>query len=151
MKQLACAILFSAVLPLPAATLTVGQPNTGCTNAQYSSIGDAVKAASAGDLIEICPALYQEQLTITKPLTCHYSCERWRFERSARYGSDQRNWSHWCYHPESRHRRQPEPIKRVCTPCRRNLLSQLIGRNQQQCHFWRSSSKLHSYQSLASW
>jgi nitrous oxidase accessory protein NosD len=69
MKQLACAILFSSAISLAAATLTVGKPNTGCSQAQYTAIGDAVKAASAGDLIEICPALYQEQLTITKPLT----------------------------------------------------------------------------------
>jgi len=69
MKRLAYAVLFSAAIPLAAATLKVGRPNTGCNQAQYTAIGDAVKAASAGDLIEICPGLYQEQLTITKPLT----------------------------------------------------------------------------------
>jgi nitrous oxidase accessory protein NosD len=69
MKRLTCTILLTAAIPLAAATLTVGKPNTGCGQAQYTAIGDAVKAASAGDLIEICPALYQEQLTITKPLT----------------------------------------------------------------------------------
>jgi nitrous oxidase accessory protein NosD len=52
-----------------AATLTVGQPNTACPNAQYSTITAAVNAAAPGDVIEICPALYPEQLIITKPLT----------------------------------------------------------------------------------
>src|SRR5271163_3558177 len=69
MKRLSCAILITAAIPLAAATLTVGKPNTGCSQAKYTAIGDAVKAASSGDLIEICPALYQEQLTITKSLT----------------------------------------------------------------------------------
>jgi nitrous oxidase accessory protein NosD len=52
-----------------ATTRRVGQPNTGCAKAQYSTITDAISAASAGDVIEICPALYQEQLIITMPLT----------------------------------------------------------------------------------
>jgi nitrous oxidase accessory protein NosD len=47
----------------------VGQPNTPCPNAQYTTINDAVNAADPGDVIEICPALYPEQLTITKRLT----------------------------------------------------------------------------------
>ena len=50
-------------------TWTVGQPNTPCTGATNTSIGDAINAASAGDVIEVCPALYPEQLLITKPLT----------------------------------------------------------------------------------
>jgi len=52
-----------------ATTRRVGQPNTGCSNAQYTTITDAVNAASAGDVIEICPALYAEQIIITMPLT----------------------------------------------------------------------------------
>jgi nitrous oxidase accessory protein NosD len=52
-----------------ATTLTVGQPNTACPNAQYTTISAAITAASPGDVIEICPALYAEQLIITKPLT----------------------------------------------------------------------------------
>jgi len=52
-----------------AATLTVGKPNTPCPNARYTTIADAVKAAASGDVIEICPALYPEQLLIDKPLT----------------------------------------------------------------------------------
>jgi nitrous oxidase accessory protein NosD len=47
----------------------VGQPNTPCPNAQYTTINDAVNAADPGDVIEICPALYPEQVTITKRLT----------------------------------------------------------------------------------
>jgi len=52
-----------------ATTRRVGQPNTACPRAQYTTINDAVNAASAGDVIEICPALYAEQLIITMPLT----------------------------------------------------------------------------------
>lgn len=51
-----------------AATLRVGQANTACPHAQYSTITTAVNAAAPGDVIEICPALYAEQLIITKPL-----------------------------------------------------------------------------------
>ena len=50
-------------------TRIVGKPNTACPNAQYTTITDALNAADAGDVIEICPALYPEQLIITKPLT----------------------------------------------------------------------------------
>jgi hypothetical protein len=49
--------------------LTVGQPNTPCPNPQYATIAQAIDAASPGDEIDICPALYAEQLLITKPLT----------------------------------------------------------------------------------
>ena len=48
--------------------LVVGQPSTPCPGATYTTIGDAVSAAGPGDEIEICPALYAEQLIITKPL-----------------------------------------------------------------------------------
>ena len=54
-----------------AATLTVGGSGAPCPNAQYTTIGAAVTAASPGDVIDICPALYPEQLIITKPLTLH--------------------------------------------------------------------------------
>ena len=50
-------------------TLIVGQAGTTCRGAQYTTIGAAVSAAATGDVIEICPALYAEQLIITKPLT----------------------------------------------------------------------------------
>ncbi len=52
-----------------AKTLTVGATGVPCPNAGYTTIGAAVTAASSGDTIEICPALYPEQLLITKPLT----------------------------------------------------------------------------------
>ncbi len=52
-----------------AATLVVGQPNTPCPHAHYSTIGAAIEAAAPGDTIDICPAVYPEQLTISKPLT----------------------------------------------------------------------------------
>ena len=52
-----------------AATLRVGHPNTSCPNAQYTTITAAVNAAAPGDVIEICPAFYPEQLIIAKPLT----------------------------------------------------------------------------------
>jgi nitrous oxidase accessory protein NosD len=52
-----------------ATTRRVGQPNTSCANAHYATITSAVQAASPGDVIEICPALYAEQLIITMPLT----------------------------------------------------------------------------------
>ena len=50
-------------------TRIVGQANTPCPNAQYTTIAAAVSAADSGDVIAICPALYPEQLIITKPLT----------------------------------------------------------------------------------
>ncbi len=64
--------LFSLTLGLgtvSAATLVVGPTNTACPNPQYPTIGAAVNAAAPGDVIEICPALYPEQLIVTKPLT----------------------------------------------------------------------------------
>lgn len=54
---------------LPGATLIVGKAGTHCPHAKYTQIAAAIEAANAGDTIEICPALYAEQLTITKPLT----------------------------------------------------------------------------------
>lgn len=50
-------------------TLVVGAPNTPCPNAGFTTISSAIAAARAGDVIDICPALYAEQLTITMPLT----------------------------------------------------------------------------------
>jgi nitrous oxidase accessory protein NosD len=62
-------LLFVTGTLCSATTRRVGQPNTGCKNAQYTTITDAINVASAGDVIEICPALYAEQLIITTPLT----------------------------------------------------------------------------------
>ena len=50
-------------------TRTVGKDKTSCPDAQYDTITAAVNAAAPGDVIEICPALYPEQLIIAKPLT----------------------------------------------------------------------------------
>lgn len=50
-------------------TWTVGKPNTACPGATNDTIAAAITAAGNGDLIEICPAIYPEQLVITKPLT----------------------------------------------------------------------------------
>ncbi len=63
------ATLLSIATVCGAATRTVGKPNTGCSNAEYTTITAAVNSAAAGDVIEICPAVYAEQLTIDKPLT----------------------------------------------------------------------------------
>src|SRR5262249_59405528 len=48
-----------------------GSPND-CDSARptpYTTIGAAVAAAAPHDLIVICPGVYDEQLSITKPLT----------------------------------------------------------------------------------
>lgn len=50
-------------------TLVVGKSQASCPNARYSTITAAIDSAAPGDVIDICPALYQEQLVITKPLT----------------------------------------------------------------------------------
>ena len=50
-----------------AITIVVGQ-NAACEGAQFTKIQDAVNAASPGDTIQICPGLYAEQVTISKPL-----------------------------------------------------------------------------------
>jgi nitrous oxidase accessory protein NosD len=66
--RIALAVLFTGTL-CSAWNIRVGKPNTFCPDAHYTAITAAVKAASPGDVIEICPALYPEQLIITKPLT----------------------------------------------------------------------------------
>jgi hypothetical protein len=50
-------------------TWTVGTANAPCANPDYATITAAINAAVDGDVIEICPALYPEQLLITKSLT----------------------------------------------------------------------------------
>lgn len=50
-------------------TWTVGKAGTPCQNPDFSTIVAAIDAAQAGDTVEICPALYPEQLVISKPLT----------------------------------------------------------------------------------
>ncbi|MGH9512522.1 MAG: right-handed parallel beta-helix repeat-containing protein [Terriglobales bacterium] len=67
--HLGLALLFlgTVCVTASAATLTVGKET--CPNAQYSTIASAISAAAPGDIIDICPALYPEQLVISKPLT----------------------------------------------------------------------------------
>lgn len=50
-------------------TLVVGQAGTPCQSPGYNTITAAINAAQPGDTIQICPALYPEQLLITKALT----------------------------------------------------------------------------------
>jgi hypothetical protein len=59
----------AGLLAQGANTLVVGKPDTPCPNVGYTTIGAAVAAASAGDVIEVCPGAYPEQLVITMPLT----------------------------------------------------------------------------------
>ena len=63
------ALAACGAVTLSADTLVVGKPNTPCPHAKYTKIAAAISAAAPGDTIEVCPALYPEQLTITKPLT----------------------------------------------------------------------------------
>jgi parallel beta-helix repeat protein len=71
MNRVAAALLFLGIGSTVSrgSNLIVGAPNTPCPNAAFSTISAAIAAAQSGDTIEICPALYAEQLTITKPLT----------------------------------------------------------------------------------
>ncbi len=57
-------------------TLVVAQDGFGsptdcdaATPTPYTTIGSAVAAAAAGDLVKVCPGVYNEQVTITKALT----------------------------------------------------------------------------------
>jgi hypothetical protein len=52
-----------------AATLTVGQKTAACPKALYSTIQNAVNAASSGDVIKVCAGTYPEQVVISKSLT----------------------------------------------------------------------------------
>lgn len=51
-----------------AAVHVVDDDNVPCFGAAYRTIQDAVAFAEAGDTIEICPGLYQEQVVLTKPM-----------------------------------------------------------------------------------
>jgi len=62
---------FRSAEPWSPTVRVVGQSGTPCPHAKYTTITDAVNGASGGDEIDICPALYAEQLVITKPLTLH--------------------------------------------------------------------------------
>ena len=64
-------VLLAACSWSHAAILTVAKNPSACPHATYTTIGAAVTAAAAGDTINICPALYAEQLIITRPVTLH--------------------------------------------------------------------------------
>jgi hypothetical protein len=75
-KRFFCISVFIAIIGLMfsigqanAATLTVDDDNAQCPGATFTSIQAAVNAANPNDKINVCPGLYQEQVTITKPLT----------------------------------------------------------------------------------
>jgi hypothetical protein len=51
--------------------LIVGKSDTDCPGATYLTISAAVSAAPPGSEIEICPALYDEQVVVSKPLWLH--------------------------------------------------------------------------------
>ena len=52
-----------------ASTWVVDRDGVQCENADFGSIRDAVRAASAGDLIRVCPDVYEESVEVDKPLT----------------------------------------------------------------------------------
>jgi nitrous oxidase accessory protein NosD len=51
------------------ATLVVDRDGVQCANADFTSIQAAVARAHPGDLIRVCPDLYNEAVVIDKPLT----------------------------------------------------------------------------------
>jgi len=52
-----------------APVIVVGTQSAACPDPQFSKIQDAVKAASPGTVIRICPGTYPEQVSITKALS----------------------------------------------------------------------------------
>lgn len=82
-RPISCAIaIFALLLALaivtqqpscaaaPAApVIIVGKDLAQCPNAQFSTIQDAVNAATPGSIIRVCPGTYPEQVTIAKPLS----------------------------------------------------------------------------------
>jgi parallel beta-helix repeat protein len=60
------ALLITAAMPLGAATRCVNQGGTGGCS---STIGAAVTAAAAGDMIQVGPGVYKESVAITKSLS----------------------------------------------------------------------------------
>src|SRR5712692_3861159 len=77
MKTTTTLICFALAIVLSAssafsATLVVAANNGDCTSTGatvYTTIGNAVTAASAGDTVLVCPGRYDEQVVITKALT----------------------------------------------------------------------------------
>ena len=46
-----------------------GGADTSCTTAAYTTINDAVSAASAGDIVVVCAGTYKEDVAVAKSLT----------------------------------------------------------------------------------
>lgn len=67
--------------------LVVDDDRVQCPKAQYTTINDAVLAASSGAHIKVCPGLYRESVQIDKPLLLHGERKNWATQRSARHRS----------------------------------------------------------------
>ena len=61
----------SASPDLESEKLIVGKSGTVCPGAKFSTINSAISAAPPGAEVEICPALYDEQVVVNKPLWLH--------------------------------------------------------------------------------
>ena len=71
---LTASVLFAATTVIGAAhaspgTLVVDKDKVQCPKADFTSIQAAVTAAQPGDKIKVCPDLYNEDVTVNKPLT----------------------------------------------------------------------------------
>ncbi|MDA8033029.1 MAG: right-handed parallel beta-helix repeat-containing protein [Actinomycetota bacterium] len=65
---LAAGGLAAAGGPLAGASAPAGTLQVGC-GSSYTTIGAAVKAAAAGDTVQVCSGTYTEDVAVTKPLT----------------------------------------------------------------------------------
>jgi len=70
LAAIALIVLATLVVPASAAELTVG------TGGQYTTIQQAVNAATSGDTISVAPGTYTENVVVDKPLTITAASER---------------------------------------------------------------------------
>jgi hypothetical protein len=63
------ALLGFGATPAYADTLVVDKDELQCPTVDFNSIEAAVQAAAPGDTIRVCPDVYNEEVTIDKPLT----------------------------------------------------------------------------------